>query len=79
MLPFGVAYTPRIMALSGIGWMSRGIHRRSDGRISNLSGKPTNEDVRSEAAINPWEIFSANKDSHLHYFRSEISLVLLAI
>ena len=29
------------MGLSGIGWMSRGIHRRLDGQTSNLSGKPT--------------------------------------
>ena len=30
------------MARGGIEWMSRGIHRLLDGRISILSGKPTN-------------------------------------
>ena len=29
------------MARSGIGWMLTGIHRRSSGQTSNLSGKPT--------------------------------------
>jgi len=26
----------------GIAWKLNGIHRRSDGQLSNLSGKPTN-------------------------------------
>ena len=37
----GVRSTSRTLGSSGIGWMSGGIGRRLDGRISNLSGKPT--------------------------------------
>ena len=37
----GVQYAPRTVARSGIGWMLTGIHRRSSGQTSNLSGKPT--------------------------------------
>ena len=41
VLAFGVASTPRVVGLSGNRWILLGIHRRLDGRLSNLSGKPT--------------------------------------
>ena len=37
----GVQRAPRVVVRSGIGWKLTGIHRRSDGQMSNLSGKPT--------------------------------------
>ena len=43
----GVAYTPRILVLDGIGWILLGIRRRLNGRLSNLSGKPTNQLLRA--------------------------------
>ena len=42
VLKSGVAYAPRSVVRGGIGWMSRGIGRRLDGQMSNLSGEPTN-------------------------------------
>jgi hypothetical protein len=41
VLAFGVAYTPRTVVLSAIGWSWYGFGRRLDCHISNLSGKPT--------------------------------------
>jgi hypothetical protein len=41
MFRLAVQYTPRTLVLSGMGWFMSGISRRLDGRMSNLSGKPT--------------------------------------
>jgi len=53
VLAIGVACAPRTSALSGMSWILGGIHRRSSGQMSNLSGKPTNYDRGSEATIDP--------------------------
>jgi len=42
VLAFDVASAPRILVRGGMPWIRLGIHRRSDGSMSNLSGKPTN-------------------------------------
>ena len=46
VLAFGVAYAPRTAGLDGMPWILGGICRWLDGQTSNLSGKPTNYDLR---------------------------------
>jgi len=53
VLAFGVAYTTRSVGLSGIGWILLGICRWLSSLVSNLSGKPTKNDLRSAALIDP--------------------------
>ena len=52
VLAFGVAYTPRTLVWSGMPWILLGISRQLDGRLSNLSGKPTKYDLGSMGRIN---------------------------